>query len=282
MTLLVRLLLWALRVSPPPLAHWLSRRAVGVFTLAIPKLRATGRRNLELAGLPTGILDGVSRHVARNLFWFARLPQLNAQNIREVIDYEGFEHYAEAKRRGRGVLFATAHLGNWELSAIAHSLLTEPMHVVVRPLDHPGLDAIVEAQRARTGNTVIAKKNAAREILRALRRNQPVGILVDQNSLPPEGGFIRFFGLDAATNLMFVRLAHQSGAAIIPGFALWRESQQRHVLKFYPPLPLTGDVVADTQKLHAVIEGVIREYPDQWMWWHRRWKTRPPGEPDLY
>jgi KDO2-lipid IV(A) lauroyltransferase len=129
---------------------------------------------------------------------------------------------------------------------------------------------------------VISKRDAARAILRALRDNEAVGILVDQNSMENEGIFIDFFGVRACTNPVFVKLAARSGAAVIPGFALWSPDERRYVLRFYPPVEMTGDAVSDSQRLHGVIEQVIRSHPDQWLWIHRRWKTRPAGEEPLY
>jgi Kdo2-lipid IVA lauroyltransferase/acyltransferase len=151
----------------------------------------------------------------------------------------------------------------------------------VRPLDNRLIDDFVERRRALSGNRVVTKKVAARTILRALEANQPVGILVDQNSLLNEGVFVDFFGVPACTNAAFVKLAAHSGATVIPGFALWSQEERKYVLRFYPPVEISGDVVADTQRLHSVIEDVIRTYPDQWLWIHRRWKTRPPAEPSL-
>jgi KDO2-lipid IV(A) lauroyltransferase len=185
-------------------------------------------------------------------------------------------------RNGRGVLFATAHLGNWELSAFAHAILTGPMHVVVRPLDNPLIDRLVEKRRTLSGNSLISKTDSARSILRALKNNQAVGILVDQNAAPENGVFVDFFGTAACAGAGFVKLAAVSGAAIIPGFALWSAEERRYVLRFYPPVPLTGDAARDTQAVQAKLEEVIRAYPDQWLWIHRRWKTRPAGHPALY
>ena len=84
--------------------------------------------------------------------------------------------------------------------------------------------------------------------------------------------------MPASAGSGFAKFARHSGAAVIPGFALWNELEQRYVLRFYPPLEMTGDAVRDTQTLQSKLEEVIREYPDQWLWIHRRWKTRPPGE----
>ena len=207
---------------------------------------------------------------------------MNRANIGQWIRYEGFEHFEEARRRGKGVLFATAHLGNWELSAFAHALLTAPMNVVVRPLDNPRIDRLVERRRTLSGNRLIEKKDFARGILKALAANEAVGILIDQNASLDGGVFVDFFGIPACAGTGFVKLAAHTGAAVIPGFALWSEAERKYVLRFFPPVAMTGDAQADTARLHAVLESVIREYPDQWLWIHRRWKTRPPGEPSLY
>ena len=109
-----------------------------------------------------------------------------------------------------------------------------------------------------------------------------MGILIDQNATPDNGAFVEFFGVAACATTGLAKLAAHSGAAVIPGFALWNEAERRYVLRFYPPLEMTGDAVGDTARLQGVLEGVIREFPDQWLWIHRRWKTRPPGEPALY
>jgi KDO2-lipid IV(A) lauroyltransferase len=228
------------------------------------------------------IVDGIFASIARLLLAISRFPILNASNIRSWIDYDGLSNYLDAKKGGRGVLVATAHLGNWELSAFAHALMTEPMHIMVRPLDNELIDGLVEHRRALSGNTLIEKRDAARLVIRALRANTAVGILIDQNTTPAEGVWINFFGKPACASSAFVKLAHHSRAAIVPGFALWDEMLGRYVLRFYPQVEMTGDVQADTQSIHRIFEQVIREHPDQWLWIHRRWKTRPAGEPPLY
>ncbi|MEO7145031.1 MAG: lysophospholipid acyltransferase family protein [Bryobacteraceae bacterium] len=282
--LCVRVLLWCLERAPLSLAWPLALGAARLLDLVVPRLRRTAIHNLELARLPhpERIADGVFRSIARIILSVARLPRLNRQNISEWIRYEGFEHFERAKLRGKGVLFATAHLGNWELSAFAHALMAEPMNIVVRPLDNPRIDKLAAARRAASGNTLIGKHEAARAILRALRENQAVGILIDQNTSLDEGTFVDFFGIPASAGTAFAKIAAHSGATVIPGFALWEESEQRYVLRFYPPLEITGDAIDDTRRLHRQLESVIRQYPDQWLWIHRRWKTRPPGGTPLY
>jgi KDO2-lipid IV(A) lauroyltransferase len=129
---------------------------------------------------------------------------------------------------------------------------------------------------------LVNKREAARLVVKALKNNEAVGILIDQNTTPSEGVFVNFFGRLACAGSAFVKLAHHSGAAVVPGFALWNETEERYVLRFFPQITITGDIESDTQRIHSLIEQVIRQYPDQWMWIHRRWKTRPNGEPSLY
>jgi KDO2-lipid IV(A) lauroyltransferase len=133
-----------------------------------------------------------------------------------------------------------------------------------------------------SGNTLLSKRGFARSILQALRANQPVGILVDQNTSAENGAFVPFFGQLACANLTFAKLAARSGAAVIPGFAIWSKQERRYVLRFYRAIEMTGDAPVDTARIQAALEAAIREYPDQWLWIHRRWKTRPAGAPGLY
>jgi KDO2-lipid IV(A) lauroyltransferase len=261
----------------------LARFYVGLADLCNPRFRRVAARNLEIAGLPDrGVLEGMYASLARVIVSLAKFPSLTRHNIGQWIRYEGLENFQKAAAQGRGVLIATAHLGNWELSAFAHALMTAPMHIVVRPLDNPRVDALIERRRAMSGNHIIRKRVAAREILRALKHGDAVGILIDQNTTLEEGVFVDFFGTRACAGAAFAKLAYHSGAPVIPGFALWSETERRHVLHFLPEIPMTGDVPSDTQRIHSQLEAVIRRHPGQYLWIHRRWKTRPPGEPPLY
>jgi Kdo2-lipid IVA lauroyltransferase/acyltransferase len=278
----------SLEWPPLPVAQRLARAWCGLLDRALPRLRRAALRNLSQA-LPdldplarARIVEGVFRSLARLLVAFARFPSIDRGTLDRWIRWEGAHYFEEALRAGRGVLFATAHLGNWELSAFAHALLAAPMHIVVRPLDNPLIDRLVERRRTRSGNRLIEKKDSARGILKALAANQSVGILIDQNAMPADGVFVDFFGLRACASTGFAKLAAHSGAAVIPGFALWSEEERRYILRFYPPVPITGDAARDTQTLQSALEAIIRAHPDQWLWIHRRWKTRPPGDPPLY
>jgi KDO2-lipid IV(A) lauroyltransferase len=275
---LARFVLWSVAICPP-----LSRGYFKLLDLLIPRLRRTAARNLEIAHITDqGVIDEMYRSIARMLVTVAKFPAFTKEHIGEWIRYDGLDNFKNASARGRGVLVATAHLGNWELSAFAHALMTSPMRIVVRPLDNPRVDRLVEHRRALSGNHIISKREGAREILRALKSGEAVGILIDQNTTLDEGVFVNFFGTQACAGSAFAKLAHHSGAAVVPGYALWSDKERRYILRFDPEIPMTGDVGSDTQAIHAHLENVIREHPDQYLWLHRRWKTRPPGEPTLY
>jgi len=265
-------------------ANALARSYVRLLDVALPRLRRTALKNLEMAGLAgrERITTGVFDSVARLVVTFARFPQITRANVAEWIRYEGLENFQQAQARGKGVLVATGHFGNWELSAFAHAYLVAPMQIVVRPIDNPRIDALVESRRELSGNRAIAKKDAARGIMRALREGDAVGVLIDQNTTPDQGVFIDFFGVKACAGSAFVKLAHHSGAAVVPGYALWSDKERRYVLHFEPAVEMTGDVQQDTQQVHSRLEAAIRKHPDQWLWIHRRWKTRPPGEGPIY
>lgn len=266
------------------LSFQVARSVFGLLDRLAPKLRRSAIRNFEIAKLPlsSAAVDALFDHLARMMVYFSRFPTRNRQNIGEWIEYRGFEHFIEAKARGKGVLFATGHIGNWELSAFAHALLSEPMHVVVRPLDNPYLDAVVKSYRSASGNQILDKKDFLRGILTALHRNEAVGILIDQNTLPEQGAFVDFFGVQASTGTTFAKLAAKTGAAVIPGYAWWDADRRKYILEFDPILEMSGDTERDTASLTKHFENVIRKRPEQWLWLHRRWKSRPNGEPNLY
>jgi len=281
---LARFVLATLSSTSLSTANALARFYVRLLDLALPRLRRTALKNLEMAGfagrerITTGVFDSIARLVVS----FARFPRITRDNVQDLIRYEGLENFQQAHSLGKGVLVATGHFGNWELSAFAHAYLTASMHIVVRPIDNARIDALVEHRRELSGNRAIAKKDAARGILRALTAGDAVGVLIDQNTTPDQGAFIDFFGVKACAGSAFVKLAQHSGAAVVPGYALWSDKEERYVLHFEPAVEMTGDVVEDTQRVHARLEAAIRKHPEQWLWIHRRWKTRPPGERPIY
>jgi len=262
--------------------------------LGLSRLRRVGERNLQLAmpEMSQPERNRTLRHVFRNLGWqlveFCRMPRYTRANTRNWIRTEGLEHYLAAEARGKGVLILTGHLGAWELSSFYHSLMGHPMGMVIRRLDNRVLDEYVNSIRCLHGNRVLHKDDFARGLLTAMRAGEPVGILMDTNMTPPQGEFVKFFGITACTASGLARVALKTGAAVLPGFCLWEEKEQRYVLHFGPELTVThtgnhdADILALTQRCNDVLESWIRRYPDQWLWIHRRWKTRPAGEAGLY
>lgn len=284
----VSLLMGTLRVLPRRGAFAVARGLTGILRLAVPRFTRIAHRNLQLAfpefdeAQRRRCLDGCFRNMAGILTAVAKFPLITKSNVGEWIRYEGFEYFEAALRRGKGVVFATGHLGNWELSAYAHALLSAPMGFVVRPLDNPLLDRLSIYYRTLSGNQVISRRESARPLLQMLRANQAIGILADQNTTEDRGIFVNFFGIPACVDAGLAKLAAHTGAAIIPGFAVWSDAEGRYILKFYPPIEATGDQLRDTQAVQSALEQAIREYPEQWLWIHRRWKTRPAGEPSIY
>ena len=256
--------------------------------------RSTALHNLRMA-LPElsederqQIVRGIFSNLGRLLVEFSQFPKLTPENVSERVEYEGLDNYLEGLRRGRGVLFLTAHVGAWELSSFAHCLYGYPMKFLTRPLDNPLVESLITGMRTLSGNRAIDRNGAAREVLKALRNNETVGILIDQNTIQSEGVFADFFGTPAATTPALATFAIRTGAAVVPGFIRWDGQRERHVLSFEPPVELkqTGnpqdDIVANTLMFNNILERFVRRFPDQWLWIHKRWKTRPEGEPSLY
>ena len=279
---------------PRPLARTIGIGLGQLVYLLHAKLRRVGHRNLTLAfpDMPQPerdkILHGVFTSLGRQLAEVCLFPRYNAQNVSDVVIYDGFENFDQAFARGKGVLFLTAHLGGWELSAFAHSLYGHPLSFLMRPLDNPYLDRMMREYRTMHGNQTIDKDDPTRGLLRAMKEGKVVGFLMDTNMTPPQGIFVDYFGIPACTASGLARIALRTDAAVIPGFTIWDPALRKYRLRFDPALALIrtadneADIAANTQLFTKVIEDFVRRYPDQWLWVHRRWKTRPPGAPPLY
>lgn len=270
-----------------PIAEWIGLACGNL----IKRWRLVAETNLdaalpELTPLAKGqIIQDVFRNLGRVALALAKAPYWTDRDVRDHVDFVGLEHFREGEAKGRGVMLLTAHLGNWELGALAHGTVIGPIRVMVRPIENPLVDRLVARRREAHGNRVIRKRNAAREVLATLQANGTVGILADQNTLPEEAVFVDFFGMPAAANRGFARLALHSEAAVIPAFAWWDYESRRHIVEYGPAIELirTGDtdadVIANTQRFQAALEERIRRHPDQWLWIHRRWKTQPATQP---
>jgi len=279
---------------PRPLARAAAIFLAGLVYWVHPRLRSVGMRNLALA-FPektrherARILRGEFTSLGRQLAEVCRFPKYTLQNVTEAVVYDGFENYERAFARGKGVLFLTAHFGGWELSAFTHSMYGHWMHVVMRPMDNVYLDRLIRRYRTMHGNTTVDKDDFVRGLLGAMKKGEVVGILMDTNMTPPQGIFVDFFGIPACTASGLARIALRTDAAVVPTFTIWDAALRKFRLRFDPAVELIrsndneADIVANTQKFTKIIEDYVRRYPDQWLWIHRRWKTRPEGEAGLY
>ncbi|MCZ2155723.1 MAG: lysophospholipid acyltransferase family protein [Bryobacterales bacterium] len=286
--LIVRSVFWGIGHLPDSLGLFLARRLFRLIDALIPRWRRIALRNLQLA-LPdlsaearVKIVSEVYVSLARMVWVVAKLSCIGFDNVRNYLTIESLGYVDEALAQNQGLLFATGHLGAWELSALAFGELVRPMDVIARPLDNRFLDRWVTSLREQTGNRILEKSGNLREMLRALAANRAIGVLLDHNVISKDLCFVDFFGIRTSASTVFAKIAARSGAAVIPGFAVWSEADRRFTLRFEKPVPITGDALADTQAVHSAIEKVIRRHPEQWLWIHRRFKTRPPGEAPLY
>ena len=269
-------------------------RVIARFGLWFPKLRRTGERNLQLA-FPNlseserrRLLLGSFENLGRMLAVFSRFNKTGGARLKDLIECRGLERLDAAIKQRRGVILFTGHIGAWELSSFGLSLFDHPLSFLVRLIDNPKIEAMVDRARQSLGNLTIDKTSAAREMLQILRDGGTLGILVDLNTLDREAIFVDFFGRPASTTFIVAKLALRTGAEVLPVFAPWDAQQKKFLLIVDESLKVekTGDEEEDvrrlTQQYTSVVEEYVRRYPDQWLWIHRRWKTRPAGESDLY
>ena len=279
---------------PRPLARGVGISLGRAVYLLHGRLRRVGLKNLALAfpekskSERARILRGEFTSLGRQLAEVCHFPQYTRDNASKVVVFDGFENYERAHARGKGVLLFAGHFGGWELSAFTLSLFGHWMYAVMRPLDNVFLDEMIRRYRTMHGNRVVDKDEFVRGLLAAMKKNEVVGLLMDTNMTPPQGVFVDFFGKAACTASGPARIALHTGAAVVPTFTIWDAGLGKYRLHFDPELELvrTGDheadIVANTQRFTKVIEDYARRYPEQWLWVHRRWKTRPPGEAPLY
>src|SRR5438270_5910832 len=261
-----------LGILPRPLARGLAIAISQAFYLLHFRLRQVGMRNLEMVfpdktvAERRRILRAEFKSLGRQLAELCQFPRYTPENVDDVVVYDALENYERAYARGKGVLFVTAHFGGWELSAFAHSLHGHRVNIVMRPMDNPYLDRLIEHYRTMHGNKTVAKDDFVRGLLAAMKAGETVGILMETNRTPPQGVFVDFFGIPACTASGLARIALRTDAAVVPGFTIWDDNLGKYRLRFDPALELvrTGDLEADivsnTQKFTKVIEDYVRKY----------------------
>ncbi|MGH7895321.1 MAG: lysophospholipid acyltransferase family protein [Candidatus Binatia bacterium] len=280
-------LAWAMRAT--------EAAALLVYAVDRPH-RRIGMRNLAIAfpeRLPAErrrILRASFLNLGRMAAELAHLPRLTAADLRAMVQFEDEPWWAEnvAKTRDTGGLILSGHFGNWELLVFAHGMRGFPVSMVHRAIANPFVDRWINALRARAGTRLVRKAHAAGGVLRALRERQLLVLPFDQNSTRGLGVFVDFFGLAASTNSGIARLSLRAGAPVVPVFIVRQGRSARHRVHVLPIMDaersgdLEGDVRHNTQRFSDVFESMVRRYPEQWFWVHKRWKTRPAGQPRLY
>lgn len=294
----VSLLLGFLRVLPRRAAVALSISVARLGYWLLGGLRKAGMRSLAIAYPAMAadeqqrMLRGTFESLGRVLGEVSQFPKYSKEKMASMVDFtldEYTQHlYDQIKREKRGVIITTGHLGNWELLVQTFAVWHEPMSYLARPIDNPLIEDLTVAMRTRFGNTPLNKTNSARTALRLLREGAIVGVLADVNAHPKEGVFVPFFDVSACTTAGPATLAIRTNALLFPIFCVYdREAGKYKIVHGQAVEPAnTGDreadIVATTAAYTAEIEKIIRQYPDQWLWIHKRWKSRPKGEPSLY
>jgi len=295
--LAVRTLLASLALLPRSFATRIAMVGSRALFACLPRLRRIGLRNLELAFPALSLaercqlLDQSFDNFGRIIADFAHFPRTTPSDLAARVE-TSFPQAAEARYRaaktaGRGVIFVTPHLGNWEMLALAASAIFEPIAYLARPLDNPVLDRYTSRVRSRFGNRPINKRDSVLEGLAILDTGGNLGLLADVNTLQRDGVFVPFFGHLACTTRSVAMLALRTNALIVPICCVWEANRYRILVGEFVEAVRTASYakknIIDTTALYtAEIEKFIRAYPAQWIWIHRRWKTRPSGQPSLY
>ncbi len=231
------------------------------------------------------IARGAFRHFGAMLFEMMTIGRPGRRDLEPLFEFEGVEHVDAAQRRGKGTILIAAHFGNWELHAIAHGYLVGKLNLVAREQDNLYLNRWLEEIRKISGNDIVYKQRALRQMRRLLRDGEAIAFVTDQNVHLEDAVFVDFFGRKAATTPVASWFALKTGAALVPAFCYPLPDGRYHAVyeraidcERYRDVEPAEAVVALTQELAAVQERYIRQHPDCWLWMHRRWRTRPPEE----
>ena len=238
------------------------------------------------------LTKGTFENLGRVLGEMSQFPRFTPARLEKMIEFrfdpEVLERYEQLKHEGRGFIIVSPHLGNWELLVFAWSALREPISYLARPLDNPKIEELTVSLRTRFGNRPLNKTNAVPTAIKTLRETGTLGILADVNAHPKEGVFVPFFGLPACTSSGVAMLAMRTDAVIVPLCGVWDKALGKYIAVHGDLIEPTrtgdrqADIVDTTARFTAEVEKLIRAYPDQWLWIHKRWKSRPPGEPSIY
>jgi KDO2-lipid IV(A) lauroyltransferase len=293
-----RSILGSIGVLPRRVAVTLGILVARIAYVSLGRLRKVGIRNLEIAfpdlseNEHTKILKRAFDNLGRMLGEVSQFPRATPKSLQQVVqfDFDSVEktRFDAERASGRGVILASPHLGNWEIGVFAYSAIREPLNYLARPMDNPLIEDLVAGIRARFGNRAINKTNSAHRAMELLRSGGVLGVLPDINVQEKDGVFVPFFGIPACTTGGVALLAKRTGSMIVPMCTVWDAELGKYRVKhgrIIDPAS-TGDrhrdVIETTAAMTAAMEEFVRAYPEQWLWIHKRWNTRPSGEPALY
>jgi KDO2-lipid IV(A) lauroyltransferase len=291
-----RSVLTALGRLPAPAAYGAGRGMGKIAYLLARDLRRTGATNLRLAFPEKSdeeraqLLRECFDSLGRELGLFSQMASRSREELKQLIEVRGWENLEAAVAvHGQKLVLYTGHLGGWELTSFGFSMLGHTFTFIVRRIDNPRIEQMVDRVRTKFGNTTMDKLSAARSMYRILRTGETsLGMLPDLNTLDDEAIFIEFFGVPAATTFIVAKMALRTQTPIMPVFSPWCAEKGKYLIDVEPLISVetTGDEEADVRRVTTEItrrvENQIRQYPGQWLWIHKRWKTRPPGEPPIY
>lgn len=235
------------------------------------------------------IVKGTYGSLGRHLGFISQFNDLQPEDIPALIDVVGKEeHFDPAYAEGRGVLFFTGHFGSWEVFNLLPAAFGYEMNILVRRIDNPLVEGYVDSLRTRFGTVTLGKKRSGRRLYRILEEGGLLGILADLNAQHRDGVFVDFFGVPASTTTSIAKIALKTRTVVLPAFAVWEENKERYVVYLEPPIEYEitedreRDILELTRKITEIVEKFVRRYPEQWLWVHKRWNTRPEGEEGLY
>jgi KDO2-lipid IV(A) lauroyltransferase len=232
------------------------------------------------------IARGTFESLGRHLGFVSQFRNFEKEDIKQLVRIVGKETFYEAQAQGRGIIFVTGHFGSWEVFNLLPPAFDEQINILVRRLDNKLVEDYVDTMRTKFGTVTLGKREAPRRLYKLLDDAKIVGILADLNAQLHDGVFVDFFDVPASVTSSIAKLALKTNAIILPAFAVWEDNQ--YVVYLEPPLEYknSGDAARDileiSTKFTNVIEKYVRKYPEQWLWIHKRWNTRPKGEPELY
>lgn len=291
----VRMVFAALRLFPLRMSMAIGRGIGRAVSRMVPRLRKTAERNLEIA-MPEltedrrrEIIAGTYGSLGRQLGFVAHFPMFKPEDIRDLVEVVGKnENFDPAFEEGRGVLFFTGHFGSWEVFSLLPAAFGYEMNILVRRIDNPLVEGLIDSLRTRFGTVTLGKRQSGRRLYRILEKGGLLGILADLNAQHRDGVFVDFFGVPASTTKSMAKIALKTRTVVLPAFAVWEKDKRRYVVYLEPPIDyeVTDDREKDiqelTRKITEAVERFVRKYPEQWLWIHKRWNTRPKGEKELY